>query len=917
MAYTRVWDETVPTINITPSNIIGVHIRNKSVDIRERVAGIFGMTYAEFQADPVVPKTLILGSPTVFGNRLSIKGDASNTEIITVDAPAGQTIDLMTWRVNGVVKADITATGALECTAIAFEVAGGLGTIAEPAGGAMALVAGAAGNGNLVFGAATASGHYFQYNGVTKHTFTTNTATFTGTVTATLFSGPLTGNLTGNVTGNLTGTILTAAQPNITSLGALTSLGFGSAGQFLTNAAATTGNSFMRLTSTGADVIWGAESSVGATIFTGSSAYAGVIGTKFATSLQLATNNTVRQTIDSAGNVVFTGTVTAANFVGPTTLDAINLTGTTLAANVVNSSLTNLGILTNLVITSASGVELTLGGAPTNNTTLKIGSSSVFGALGSTYSGGFEYLSHNAAYTAKNVDNWAQSLGSAASTILTVQPTGIVIYRAVAGQGAGTFATFWGAAIANISSLGFVGNLTGTVLTAAQGSITSLGTLTSLTVSGQINFARVSGLKMGTDDAGILGSATEIFIGDYSTATKGLAINFTNGEVRTIGSSRRLLVGTTDITGVGVGGIHAIGNSVFDGTLTFGANALQSTAVVGTRSSKNAFEWGHSNTAGYGSTIGHYVNGGNPFIAFNAEHGTNSDTFRTRGVVGSVLRGDIAGGFVFATIANANLDNQSPTTIFTLTTSGNATFIGTVVGITTLTATTINGTLATAAQANITSVGVLSSLSISGTGASSLQLNRTEAAAVRGYILLQRASGNKAGIGLNGSDQFVIFDSTFALANMTMTDAGAATFRAGVTATVFTGPLTGNVTGTVLTASQGSITSLGTLTSLAVSGLTATGTLTVGGGSTVNRILRNGLVWDAPSVAANGKQTTTMTVTGAVVGDHVLITPNAPTTNLIFTGYVSAANTVTIEANNHTGAAIDPISDTYYALVVG
>lgn len=39
------------------------------------------------------------------------------------------------------------------------------------------------------------------------------------------FTGSVTGNVTGNVNGNLTGSVLTAAQPNITSLGTLTSLG--------------------------------------------------------------------------------------------------------------------------------------------------------------------------------------------------------------------------------------------------------------------------------------------------------------------------------------------------------------------------------------------------------------------------------------------------------------------------------------------------------------------------------------------------------------------------------------------------------------------------------------------------------------------------------------------------------------------
>ena len=64
-------------------------------------------------------------------------------------------------------------------------------------------------------------------------TFTTLTAntsitgTLTGNVTGNLtgnVTGDVTGDVTGNVTGNLTGTVLTAAQPNITSLGTLTTL---------------------------------------------------------------------------------------------------------------------------------------------------------------------------------------------------------------------------------------------------------------------------------------------------------------------------------------------------------------------------------------------------------------------------------------------------------------------------------------------------------------------------------------------------------------------------------------------------------------------------------------------------------------------------------------------------------------------
>lgn len=87
----------------------------------------------------------------------------------------------------------------------------------------------------------------------------------------------------------------------------------------------------------------------------------------------------------------------------------------------------------------------------------------------------------------------------------------------------------------------------------------------------------------------------------------------------------------------------------------------QTNALIKARGSTgNAIEFGHGNPAGFGSTIGHYSNSGNPFIAFNGEHGTNINTIRTRGQRAAILRGDSLGGFVFENVANANADNQVP-----------------------------------------------------------------------------------------------------------------------------------------------------------------------------------------------------------------------------------------------------------------
>jgi hypothetical protein len=65
----------------------------------------------------------------------------------------------------------------------------------------------------------------------------------------------------------------------------------------------TTASNQMYISNTGGYLGLGVDSSTGGFLFSGTSAYASVMGTSGATSLQFATNNTVRATIDSSGNV--------------------------------------------------------------------------------------------------------------------------------------------------------------------------------------------------------------------------------------------------------------------------------------------------------------------------------------------------------------------------------------------------------------------------------------------------------------------------------------------------------------------------------------------------------------------------------------------------------------------------------------
>jgi Chaperone of endosialidase len=83
------------------------------------------------------------------------------------------------------------------------------------------------------------------------------------------------------------------------------------------------------------------------------------------------------------------------------------------------------------------------------------------------------------------------------------------------------------------------------------------------------------------------------------------------------------------------------------------------------------FEWGHSNTAGYGATLGCHSNSGHPYVAFNAGPGTGAmNTFKTFGIAGTVIIPDQAGGITIGQVANSNADNQNLTSLVSISGAG-------------------------------------------------------------------------------------------------------------------------------------------------------------------------------------------------------------------------------------------------------
>ena len=153
-----------------------------------------------------------------------------------------------------------------------------------------------------------------------------------GVVTATSFSGNLVGNVSGNINGNLTGTLQTAAQPNITSVGTLSSLNVGgnlSIGGTLTYEDVTNIDSVGLITARNGIIISGVTT-VSGSIVDNSGTYlhlktnAGEDMAKFQKDggAFLYFNNNQKLVTSNTG-VTVTGTVAATSYTG----DGSNLTG--------------------------------------------------------------------------------------------------------------------------------------------------------------------------------------------------------------------------------------------------------------------------------------------------------------------------------------------------------------------------------------------------------------------------------------------------------------------------------------------------------------------------------------------------------------------------------------------------------------
>ena len=81
--------------------------------------------------------------------------------------------------------------------------------------------------------------------------------------------------------------------------------------------------------------------------------------------------------------------------------------------------------------------------------------------------------------------------------------------------------------------------------------------------------------------------------------------------------------------------------------------------------------------------------------------------------------------------------------------------------------------------------------------------------------------------------------------------------------------------------------------------------------------LKGSTTWDPSSVSSLSSTTTTLTITGAALGDNVTVSKLSGTysNGEVYDAFVSATNTITIRLNNVSGGSFDITSDTFNVIV--
>jgi hypothetical protein len=366
-------------------------------------------------------------------------------------------------------------------------------------------------------------------------------------------------NLVGNVaSSNVASSVTDPAQPNITSVGTLTSLTVSGVLQ--------------------ADLLTGNASGLS------NVNASNLVGNVSASNVASSVTNPAQPNITSVGTLTglnVQGLLIVSNGSGISNLNSSNLVGNVAAANVASSvtnpaqtNITSVGQLTSLTVTGVSQAGLLVGnGSGISN----INGSNVVSTVG----------------TAQSVTAAAQPNITSVGTLTSLSVTGTIVAGTFAGDGQGLFGIHSNAIIDTVATAN-------SVVQAAQPNITSVGTLTGLTVAGLLVAANGSGISnlnssnlTGTIStgrlptsgvtAGLYGSGanvSSVTVDQYGRVTNAsnVATQWTSNTGNTIYYANYVGIGATFVP---TANLHVIGNAYVSNSVTttniFFTNTIQAT----------------------------------------------------------------------------------------------------------------------------------------------------------------------------------------------------------------------------------------------------------------------------------------------------------------------------------------------------
>jgi len=759
------------------------------------------------------------------------------------------------------------------------------------------------GTGANVSGTLSISGNSNLGNSAVANYFTGNLYGTANLATYATTANSVAGaNVSGQVSNSLVaGTVYTNAQPNITSIGTLTSLsvsGNATIGGNLITSGAGGGNI------TGANV-------VSANLFTGTlttQSQPNITSVGTLTSISVSGNANVGNI--GTTNLVATGTGSFGANVNMNTywinnVGYPNLTtdvatkayvDTMISSGIAYHQPVNVATTTTLAIaTSGTTSYVSPNGAAngigayisTTGTYLNIDSANVQTVgtrilvkdeANATWNGVYTYANTTAIIRSTDTDEYGPDSTAQLSindyfftqggtvnkgvAFIVSAPTGTITF----GTSNITFAQF---STSQVYTAGTGIAITGTVISAnaSQTQVTAVGTLTTLSVSGNANIGNIGATSGIFTNVSGNGSTLSSITGGNVTGQVGNAL--VAGTVYTNAQPNITSVGT--LTTLSVSGNATVGNIIASsggggGNIT-GANLVSANFFTGT-----------------------LTTAAQPNI-------TSTGTLASLSVTGNANIGNIGTGGLITATGNLNAGNIITGGIVSAT--GNGSF-GNVNGGNLITANYTTAVITTGAQPNITSIGTLTSLSVSGTSNLGAVGNVTITGGTNGYVLSTNGSGTLSWVAQSSGGGASISNGT---SNVNIaTSGGNVTTSVNGNANILVVTGTGaNVNGTLKVTGQ---SNLGAVANVVITGGTANYALTTDGAGNLSwAAMPGGANVTVDNFTGNGVQTIFTLSTTPIGINQTSVNYNGAT--VLRTGYTLANANITFSSAPANGSLIE------------